>query len=70
MCQSVTPWLLPGCLFSVGYPLRPKKQLMAVHSTQHNKVRWQHFYKVNAKFDLRIEERPMKEALEKSARMA
>jgi hypothetical protein len=46
--------------------MRPKKQLMDVDSTQHSNVRCQHFDEINAEFDLRIEERPMKEALEKS----
>ena len=49
----------------MGYPLRPKKQLMDVDSTKHSNIRFQHCDEINAEFDLRIEERPMKEALEK-----
>jgi hypothetical protein len=49
----------------VGYPLRPKKQFMDVDSTQHSNFRCQHCDEINAEFYLRIEERPMKDALEK-----
>lgn len=67
--QSVTPWLLPGCLFSVGYSPRPKKQLMDVLSAQHSNIRWQHCDEINAEFHLRIEERLMKETVEKSVHL-
>jgi len=49
----------------MGYPLRPKKQLMDVLSAQHSNIRWQHCDEINAEFDLRIEERLMKETVEK-----
>jgi len=38
---------------------------MDVDSTQHSNIRCQHCDEINAEFDLRIEERPMKETLEK-----
>jgi hypothetical protein len=37
---------------------------MDVDSTQHNNIRWQHCDEIYPEFDLRIEERPMKEAVD------
>jgi hypothetical protein len=38
---------------------------MDVLSAQHSNIRWQHCDEINTEFNLRIEERLMKEAVEK-----
>ena len=42
---------------------------MDVLSAQHSNIRWQHCDEINAEFHLRIEERLMKETVEKSVHL-
>jgi hypothetical protein len=42
---------------------------MDVDLTQHSNIRWQHCDEINAEFDIRIEERPLKDAVEKPMRL-
>jgi len=48
-----------------GVPAEAEETVDGLDSTQHSNIRWQHCDEINAEFDLRIEERPMKETVNK-----